>query len=448
MNNTKIVSHYITKNKLTLPDSYFTNEFIQRWTNHEPDTNKTILKLIDKINDIEEFCILDAGSHVGDTLFMISRYLETKNIKNVIVIGIEPDEDKFNFITDIIRLNNINNIKLYCNAVSDISGNYCINKNNINSGAWTVYNNEQGRNYISIDDVCNNKNVFLIHLDVEGYEIKALNSGKNTFKNTQHMIIEYEHVGIDEIKSILSSELYNYKIIDQGDVYIENKLFCDDNTINFENFTMVNNKHISEIQQFVHYINKNNIEGSVVECGVWKGGIIMACIKTQQKYNENRDFYLYDTFEGMTEPNSNYDLQQDKNNYRMKTEWHKIDINDVKSNISLCNYNNNRINYIKGDVIETLKSIIPNKIAILRLDTDWYESTKTELEVLYKKVSNNGFVIIDDYNNKDIHGNPRGARVACNEFFPFIKDEMKYIKPLSNEDNIPFCFQKRVVSEK
>ena len=172
----------------------------------------------------------------------------------------------------------------------------------------------------------------------------------------------------------------------------------------------------------------------------------MACIKSQQKYNEEREFYLYDTYDGFTEPKSDKDLEQDKKKYIKITEagekWHKIDIDVVKKNIGLCNYNDKKVHNIKGDVMETLDKFTPEKISILRLDTDWYELTKKELDVLYKRVSNNGFVIIDDYNNKDTYGNPRGARVACNEFFPMISNEMNIMKPLSNEDNIPFSFQK------
>jgi len=214
--------------------------------------------------------------------------------------------------------------------------------------------------------------------------------------------------------------------------------------MDYSSFTMVNNAHIQEIQGFVDYINIHNVEGAIVECGVWKGGIIMACIKSQQKHNEDRHIFLYDTFEGMTEPSSDKDLSQDKDTYNKKKEWHKIDIDTVKHNIKLCEYNENNITFVKGDVIETLESIIPEKIAILRLDTDWYESTKKELEVLYSKVSHNGFVIIDDYRNKDSHNNPRGARVACDEFFPSINSEMKLIPPLSTADNFPFSFQRIV----
>ena len=110
------------------------------------------------------------------------------------------------------------------------------------------------------------------------------------------------------------------------------------------------------------YQRKNNIEGAIVECGVWKGGIMMACIKTQQKYNEEREFYLYDTYEGMVEPNSDKDLEQDKKNFKIKKEWHKIDIDEVKNNIKLCNYNSDNIHFIKRRRYKNIRDdIIPKK---------------------------------------------------------------------------------------
>ena len=75
-----------------------------------------------------------------------------------------------------------------------------------------------------------------------------------------------------------------------------------------------------------------------MECGVWKGGMIMCAMDIQKMYNQNRKFYLYDTYDGMTEPKSEKDLQEDKNKFKNKGgNWHKITIDEVKSNIKLCN---------------------------------------------------------------------------------------------------------------
>ena len=175
MTKTIVIKHFITKNELIIPEDHeFTHELKQRWTNHEPSTNSKIITLLKNINDIEKKFILDAGSHVGDTLLMISAFLMSKNFTNAKVIGVEPDENKIKFIQTIIDLNNITNIQLYCNAISDEKGGYSINKSKKNSGAWTVHNdNNSNQYYISIDDICKGRNMYLIHLDVEGYELKV-----------------------------------------------------------------------------------------------------------------------------------------------------------------------------------------------------------------------------------------------------------------------------------
>ena len=440
------ITHFITRNKILLGkhNPIFLTELKKRWKNHEPKTNSKIIKLLDEIKFEEKGYILDAGSHVGDTLLMIAIYLKEQGKKNIKVIGVEPDEEKCIFINELIKLNDLNNIIMNCNALSDIEGKYTINKSNMNSGSWTVNASDKGQqNFKTIDEICCGKNMYLIHLDVEGYELKALKGGNKTIKSTLHLIMEYEHIGMNELLKTIPSNTFKEEILDSGDVYLKNE-----KKIDYAKYTMVNIKHISEIQGFVDYINENNIEGAIVECGVWKGGIIMACMEQQKIYNTEREFYLYDTYEGMTEPDSVNDLLQDKIKYKATTNWHKVDLDYVKNNIEKCEYNKNKVQYVKGDVLKTLESQVPEKISILRLDTDWYTSTKKELEVLYKRVSNGGFVIIDDYRNKDKDGNPRGARVACDEFFPGIKSQMKIIKPISTENNYPYSFQKIINEEK
>ena len=74
-------------------------------------------------------------------------------------------------------------------------------------------------------------------------------------------------------------------------------------------------------------------------------------------------------------------------------------------------YDFSKMNFVKGDIMETLKTTKPKSIAILRLDTDWYNTTKFELVELYPLLSENGILIIDDY------GHWQGARQAVDEYF-------------------------------
>ena len=92
--------------------------------------------------------------------------------------------------------------------------------------------------------------------------------------------------------------------------------------------------------------------------------------------------------------------------------WSYCSIENVKKHIQLFT-NLNDINLIKGPVEKTLleKNILPEKISILRLDTDWYESTKVELEILYPRLVKGGILIIDDY------GHFKGCQKAVDEFF-------------------------------
>ena len=104
-------------------------------------------------------------------------------------------------------------------------------------------------------------------------------------------------------------------------------------------------------------------------------------------------------------------LQKDKN--KKTNVWGICNLDQVKKNISKHTKDLNNIYFIKGDVEKTLNEIknIPEKISLLRLDTDWYKSTKKELEVLYEKVSSGGVIIIDDY------GHWGGSKKAVDEFF-------------------------------
>jgi hypothetical protein len=191
--------------------------------------------------------------------------------------------------------------------------------------------------------------------------------------------------------------------------------FCKD-------YTMTSIERMFALYKATEYIVKNKIEGDFVECGVWRGGSTMVILKTLEKFGDiNRKVWLFDTFEGMSEPtddDKDFKSESAKKqlNKSAKTDesiiWAFATIDDVKRNIALTNYPENNVHYIKGKVEDTL----PNHnyfsaISLLRLDTDWYESTKIELECLYHLLQQNGIMIIDDY------GHWQGCRKAVDEFF-------------------------------
>lgn len=181
-------------------------------------------------------------------------------------------------------------------------------------------------------------------------------------------------------------------------------------------FTMTPDARIFALCESVRHVVRTDLPGAIVECGVWRGGSMMAAARTLvDERNTGRDLFLFDTFEGMsppTESDTRHDgvgaaalLADGDSEY-----WCRAGLPDVRRNIASTGYPAERTHFVMGRVEETIPENAPAEIALLRLDTDWYESTLHELEHLYPRVVPGGIVIIDDY------GYWRGARQATDEF--------------------------------
>jgi O-methyltransferase len=193
-------------------------------------------------------------------------------------------------------------------------------------------------------------------------------------------------------------------------------------------FTMTSSARIKAIFDSVNFLEKNKINGDIVECGVWRGGSSMAIANSLKEIgNFDRNLWLFDTFDGMTKP-TDFDIDLsgkkaqnllDKESKDTSLVWASAQIEEVKRNMRKTYYPEEKLHYIIGPVEETLRNIkLPLQISLLRLDTDWYESTKVELEVLFPLLVSGGILIIDDY------GHWGGCRKAVDEYFE--KIEKKY----------------------
>ena len=181
-------------------------------------------------------------------------------------------------------------------------------------------------------------------------------------------------------------------------------------------YTMTSPARIVALCAAVRHVEANNIPGAFVECGVWKGGSSMAAALT---FTAPRPLFLFDTFEGMVAPTehdrratngrpaSGFYAEADKDS----KIWCYSPLEEVKRNMDSTGYPPDQVTYVKGKVEDTVPAGAPERIAILRLDTDWYESTRHELEHLYPRLSPGGVLIIDDY------GYWTGARKAVDEYF-------------------------------
>lgn len=130
----------------------------------------------------------------------------------------------------------------------------------------------------------------------------------------------------------------------------------------------------------------------------------------------SRDLFLFDTFEGMTEPAANDFEYTGKHAKQVLSEeigsrCSDAPLEQVKEVMFSTGYPREKIHFVRGRVEETIPDSAPGTISLLRLDTDWYESTKHELTHLFPRLSRSGVIIIDDY------GHWKGSRKACDEYF-------------------------------
>lgn len=185
-------------------------------------------------------------------------------------------------------------------------------------------------------------------------------------------------------------------------------------------YTMIGRDRLYALIQGVRHISKHKIEGAVVECGVWRGGAMGAAALTLKSLGETRAMYLFDTFEGMsipTEEDKTFgggDAMEEflqKRTGEESSDWCMASLEDVQANLSTLGLDINDFRFVKGMVEDTIPAQSPQgNIALLRLDTDWYKSTKHEMEHLFPKLVTGGVLIIDDF------GDWEGARQAVEEY--------------------------------
>jgi len=188
-----------------------------------------------------------------------------------------------------------------------------------------------------------------------------------------------------------------------------------------EPYTMIGFERVFSLITAVRYVAGNGLKGAFVECGVWRGGASAAMALTLQSLNaEARDIHMFDTFEGMSRPtgedvtfsNENALARfQDTQTGEESSDWCCAGIDEVKGNLTRLGLDVGGVHFVKGMVEDSIPEHAPDgDIALLRLDTDWYNSTKHELLHLFPKLVSGGVLIIDDY------GDWQGARKAVDEY--------------------------------
>ncbi len=191
-------------------------------------------------------------------------------------------------------------------------------------------------------------------------------------------------------------------------------------------YTMTSAARVKALVDATRYCTRRDVPGALVECGVWRGGSVVAMIAALQEADDvSRDIYLFDSFEGMTLPTEHdvssfgpsaleeWDAAQRAGQQPWAEAYGPEAFSEevVRATVLATGYPPERIHLVRGPVEETVPEMAPASIALLRLDTDWYESTRHELVHLYPRLVDSGVLILDDY------GHWEGCRRAVDEYF-------------------------------
>lgn len=186
-------------------------------------------------------------------------------------------------------------------------------------------------------------------------------------------------------------------------------------------YTLTSVEKIWALLRAVQYVHTHGIPGDFVELGVWRGGSSMAAALMFRRLQDQRTLWLYDTYEGMSEPT---DLDRktrtgaeparakwDRTRIGDGSDWCRASLDDVQANMASTKYWPPRIITVKGKAEDTVAHQKPDQVCILRIDTDWHAPTKAAMEHLYDRLSPGGVLILDDY------GSWEGAKVAVDDYF-------------------------------
>jgi hypothetical protein len=201
-------------------------------------------------------------------------------------------------------------------------------------------------------------------------------------------------------------------------------------------FSMQTRVRLYALIRAVEYVIAHRIPGDFVECGVWRGGGMMAiALKLLDSGVKDRSLRLYDTYEGMTPP-KDVDKQTRggksaesllaEDTSRKSGIWAVAELDDVKQNMISTRYPLNMLDFIVGDVSDTLGTNISESISLLRVDVDWYEPTRACMNCLYPRLEEGGVFISDDYGHWD------GAKIAIDNYFAGV-ERAPLLTPVDND---------------
>jgi O-methyltransferase len=161
-------------------------------------------------------------------------------------------------------------------------------------------------------------------------------------------------------------------------------------------YTMVGERRMNNVRACIEDVLRNNVSGDLIETGAWRGGATIFMAALLKAYSvTDRKVWVADSFEGLPVPKSEGNRWDGWDFSRV--DLFKVSLEKVKSNFARFGLLNDQVRFLKGWFCDTLPSAPILELAILRLDGDLYSSTMDSLVNLYDKVSDGGYVIVDDY---------------------------------------------------
>lgn len=189
-----------------------------------------------------------------------------------------------------------------------------------------------------------------------------------------------------------------------------------------KNYTMIGDR-LDNLQFCIEDVLKNNIQGDMIETGVWRGGACIFMRLILKKYGvKDKIVYVADSFEGLPKPDP-VKYPNDANDVHHIIDALKVSVEQVQNNFKEFGVLDDQVKFLKGWFKDTLKHTPIEKLSILRLDGDMYESTWDVLTNLYDKLSIGGYIIIDDY-----------ALTACHAAVDEFRTQNNIVEPIEYFD--------------
>jgi O-methyltransferase len=161
-------------------------------------------------------------------------------------------------------------------------------------------------------------------------------------------------------------------------------------------YSLISPSRFENLKSQIDYVKANGIEGDIVETGVWRGGVIIFLAKYLNYINHTAKVIACDSFQGLPEPGEEDFLHTGEHSSEMNFSILNVSKESFLKNLKEFNIKESDLEIYEGWFEDTLHHI-PNKISILRMDGDYYESTMDTLEALYDKITPGGVLLIDDY---------------------------------------------------